>query len=37
MARKNWETIAKNQFESLDQDIKSDWVELRNITLSNDR
>jgi hypothetical protein len=33
MSRKNWEKVAKQQFESLDDEIQGDWGELRKLTL----
>lgn len=35
MSRKNWEAVAAKQFQSLDNDIQSDWGELREITLKH--
>lgn len=32
MARKNWDKIARQEFESMDSDAQHDWEDLRRIT-----
>ena len=33
--RKNWDKVAKQQFESLDDDIRNDWGDLYKLTASH--
>jgi hypothetical protein len=33
--RKDWDKVAKAQFESLDADIRDDWSELYNKTTAS--
>jgi hypothetical protein len=33
--RKNWDQVAKKQFDSLDEDIRNDWGDLYQLTTSN--
>lgn len=35
MSRKNWDKVARQQFESLSSDIQDDWGDLRDLTLGN--
>jgi len=35
MPHRNWDKVAKRQFESLDKDIQDDWSELRDLTLKS--
>lgn len=35
MSSKNWDKVAQQQFESLDEDIRGQWSDLRNISLKN--
>jgi hypothetical protein len=30
MSRKNWDQVADQEFEALDQDTQKDWADLRN-------
>jgi hypothetical protein len=32
MTRKDWQRVADNQFNSLDQDIRDDWSDLHQLT-----
>lgn len=37
MSRRNWDAVAEKQFESLSNDIREQWGDLREITLNQDR